>query len=155
MGETRYNLDDSQIIRFGYDDFRYGCLCTFPFNYKKEKLGLGDVESMALLGAAVALYRNSRSSLIKEDWMGDEYVLPDCLPLWVREEIRRNLGDYPEKFDSGEYDMDNVSSEVSDEEFKNMRIKRFEDIKKWCDEEIEYIKTEEIFEEFEEDYYEE
>ena len=142
MSEKRYCLGDDSYIRFGYDDYRYGCLCTFPFNYKKEKLERNDVMSMALLGAAVALYNNSPSTLIKEDWMGDEYVLPDCLPLWIRDEIRNNLGFYPEKFDSGEYDIDHIPASISDEEFKNLQIKRLEDIKNWCDEEIKEIKEE-------------
>lgn len=34
MGETRYPLGVNDCVRFGYDDARYGCLCTFPYNYQ-------------------------------------------------------------------------------------------------------------------------
>lgn len=47
MGETRYPLGyGEKVVRFGYDDYRYGCLCTFPFNYFEHKFGIGTVESL-------------------------------------------------------------------------------------------------------------
>lgn len=140
MGETRYPLGDD-YVRFGYDDSRYGCLCTFPYNYSKKEFGIGTVESFALLGAALCLYRNQPSLLEKEKY-DDEYVVPDCLPEWIRDEIRRNLGDYPEKFDGYEYDADYLSSEASLKDYYDLKIKRLEEIKKWCDEEIKELKQE-------------
>lgn len=142
MGERRYPLGNEDVVRFGYDDYRYGCLCTFPYNYRSEKIGISEVESFALLGAALCLYNNDKSKLSKDSWMGDEYVLPDCLPLWIREGIKEAVVDYPEKFDNGKYDIEHVSADISNEEYKKIRIERLEAIKKWCEVEIEEIKNE-------------
>lgn len=141
MGETRYPLGDCEkVVRFGYDDMRYGCLCTFPFNYSNHKFGIRTVESLALLGAALCLSVNG--GLEEVDYAdNDEYVIPDCIPRWIRDEIRRNLGDYPEKFDEGEYDTDHVSASISDEDYKKMLIKRFKDIKKWAKKSIKDVEN--------------
>lgn len=141
MGETRYPLGyGEKVVRFGYDDMRYGCLCSFPFNYSNHKLGIRTVESLALLGAALCLSVNG--GLEEVDYAdNDEYVIPDCIPRWIRDEIRRNLGDYPEKFDEGEYDTDHVPASVSDEEYKKLLIKRFEDIKEWADQSIKDVEN--------------
>lgn len=142
MGETRYPLGDKKVVRFGYDDYRYGCLCTFPFNYQDHKLSMGDVESLALLGATLCMYRNG--GLQKVEYADkDEYVIPDCLPLWVRNEIRKVLGDYPEKFDSEEYDVDHLPASINEEERKKILLKRFKDIKKWAKKSIKEIENEE------------
>ena len=137
MAETRYPLGD-EVVRFGYDDYRYGCLCTFPYNYKEKKFGVGTVESFALLGAALCLYRNEPSSLIKNEY-SDEYIVPDCLPEWIRDEIRRNCGDYPEKFDGYEYDIDYLPSSATDEDRKNLLIKRYTEIKEWVEQSIKDV----------------
>lgn len=141
MGETRYPLGDSEkVVRFGYDDMRYGCLCTFPFNYSDHKFGIRTVESLALLGAALCLSVNG--GLQEVDYADDdEYVIPDCIPRWIRDEIRRNLGDYPEKFDEGEYDIDHVPASISDEEYKKLLIKRFKAIKKWAKQSIKEVEN--------------
>ena len=119
---------------------RYGCLCTFPFNYSQHKLGLSAVESLALMGAVLCMSVNG--GLEKVDYADDdEYVIPDCLPRWVRDEIRRVLGDYPEKFDEGEYDTDHVPASISDEDYKNMLIKRFADIKEWAEQSIKDVEN--------------
>ena len=140
MGETRYPIGNDKVVRFGYDDMRYGCLCTFPFNYSQHKLGLSTVESLALMGAVLCMSVNG--GLEKVDYADDdEYVIPDCLPRWVRDEIRRVLGDYPEKFDDGEYDIDHVPASISDEDYKNMLIKRFMDIKEWAEQSIKDVEN--------------
>lgn len=140
MGETRYPIGNDKVVRFGYDDMRYGCLCTFPFNYSQHKLGLSTVESLALMGAVLCMSING--GLEKVDYADDdEYVIPDCLPRWVRDEIRRVLGDYPEKFDDGEYDIDQVPVSISDEDYKNMLIKRFTDIKEWAEQSIKDVEN--------------
>lgn len=141
MGETRYPLGDGEkVVRFAYDDMRYGCLCDFPFNYSEHKFGVDTVESLALLGAALCLSVNG--GLQEVDYADDdEYVIPDCIPGWIRDEIRRNLGDYPEKFDEGEYDIDHVPASISDEEYKKLLIKRFKAIKKWAKQSIKEVEN--------------
>lgn len=141
MGETRYPLGyGEKVVRFGYDDYRYGCLCTFPFNHSNHKFGIRTVESLALLGATLCLSVNS--GLEEVDYAdNDEYVIPDCIPRWIRDEIRRNLGDYPEKFDEGEYDTDHVPASISDEDYKKLLIKRFKDIRKWAKQSIKDVEN--------------
>lgn len=140
MGETRYPLGNDKVVRFGYDDYRYGCLCTFPFNYSEHKLGIRTVESLALLGAALCMSVNGGLQEV-EYAEKDEYVIPDCLPVWVRDEIRKVLGDYPEKFDGGEYDTDHLPASTSEEEYKKILLKRFKDIKKWAKKSIKEIEN--------------
>ena len=139
MAETRYPLGD-EVIRFGYDDIRYGCLCTFPYNYSEKKFGIGTVESFALLGAALCLYRNEPSLLTKGEY-DDEYIIPDCLPEWIRDEIRRNCGDYPEKFDGYEYRDDYLPSSATEEDCKNLLIKRYTEIKEWAEQSIKDVEN--------------
>ena len=131
MGETRYPLGE-ELVRFGYDDIRYGCLCTFPFNYSAQKLDLSTVESFALLGASLCMFRNG--GLEKEEWMGDEYVLPECLPRWVRNEIRRNLGDYPEHFETD--DHISIDSLVNEDELYKKNLKK---IRRWAGRELKRL----------------
>ncbi|MBW4847617.1 MULTISPECIES: hypothetical protein [Clostridia] len=142
MGETRYPLGLEKYVRFGYDDYRYGCLCTFPFNYHDHKLSYGTIESLALLGAALCMSVNG--GLLEVEYAGrNEYVIPDCIPMWVRDEIRRIMCDYPEKYDEGEYDIDHLSDTTSDSEYKELRIKRLNDIQEWAKQEIKEIENEE------------
>lgn len=131
MGETRYPLGEKNVVRFGYEDYRYGCLCTFPYNYKDKKLSIGTVESLALLGAALCLYNNNKKDLTKDKY-DDEYVLPDCLPQWIRDEIRQNCGDYPEKYDGYEY-LPDCEDEEREKEFLK---KRYKEIIAWCEESL-------------------
>lgn len=80
--------------------------------------------------------------LQEEDYADEgEYVIPDCLPLWIRDEVRRVLGDYPEKFDDGEYDTDHLPNSTTKEEYKNILLKRFKDIKKWAKKQIKEIEN--------------
>lgn len=135
MSETRYPLGNGNVVRFGYDDCRYGCLCTFPFNYQSHKLNTGVVESLALMGAVLCMSVNG--GLQKVDYTDkDEYVIPDCLPQWVRDEVRRVLGDYPEKFDGNEYDFD---YEENDEKSKELLRRRYTEIIKWCEESLKAL----------------
>jgi hypothetical protein len=135
MGETRYPLGEKDSVRFGYDDCRYSCLCTFPFNNSKRKFGLSTVESFALLGATLCMYRNGGLIKNEYDYEWDdrhEYVVPECLPEWVRNEIRRTLGDYPEEFDVEdikEIDID------EDELYRNKLVK----IKEWAERELKEL----------------
>lgn len=140
MGETRYPIGGDKVVRFGYDDMRYGCLCTFPFNYSNHKLGIGTVESLALMGAALCMSVNGGLENVDYAYK-DEYIIPDCIPRWVRDEIRRVLGDYPEKFDDEEYDTDHVPASISDEDYKSMLIKRFADIKEWAEQSIKDVEN--------------
>ena len=133
MGETRYPLGENDSVRFGYDDYRYSCLCTFPYNYSDQKLGLSTVESFALLGAALCMYKNG--GLVSNDY-GDEYVVPDCLPLWVRNEIRRVIGNYPEEYETTH--MIPITSEVSEEELFEINLKR---IIEWAETELKELKN--------------
>lgn len=141
MGETRYPIGEDKVVRFGGgDDIRYGCLCTFPFNYFEHKLSVRTVESLALMGAVLCMSVNGGLEKVKyaDD---DEYVIPDCLPRWIRDEIRRVLGDYPEKFDEGEYDTEYVSASISDEDYKSMLVERFTEIKKWAEQSIKDVEN--------------
>ena len=80
----------------GYDGEGRGtdwpCLCTFPFN-NRHKLSAGDVRSLALLGAAVAMATNDETELGSSEtfWGKDtRWVhLPEDVPEWVRNEIKR------------------------------------------------------------------
>ena len=135
MGETRYPLGSEKHVRFGYDDYRYGCLCTFPFNYRDHKLSISTVESFALMGAALCMYQNG--GLENESCFWDnEYVLPDCLPLWVRNEIRRILGDYPEHFEPT--DCIPIDSLVNEDELYKKNLKK---IRRWAGKELKRLKN--------------
>lgn len=133
MGETRYPLGEEDSVRFGYEDYRYSCLCTFPLNYRDHEIGTGEVESMALIGAALVMHNNG--GLIKNEYDYEydgrhEYVVPDCIPEWVRNGIRKAVGDYPERFDCNEID------DFDDTEFV---INRLKEIIAWANEEIKMI----------------
>ena len=122
------------MVRFGCDDGRYGCLCTFPYNYSAKKFGIPTVESMALIGAALVMSVNGGLQETESAY-DDEYIIPDCLPLWVRQEIRRNIGDYPEEFDIPIDD----GIEITEEGQKKMLLKRFQEIKDWAEVAIKEI----------------
>lgn len=140
MSETRYPLGYDSVVRFEYDDYRYPCLCTFPFNYKDHKLDVGTVESLALLGAALCLSVNG--GLERGHYLCDtEYILPDCIPRWIRDEIKKILGDYPEEFYEGEYDTDHVDASIRGEEYNKLLIKRFKAIKKWAKQSIKDVEN--------------
>mgnify|MGYP006928122036 CR=1 FL=1 len=69
--------------------------------------------------------------------MNDEYVLPDCLPLWVRNEIRRVLGDYPEHFETDDHiPIDSVIS------FDDLYKKNLMKIRRWTGKELKRLKKE-------------
>jgi hypothetical protein len=91
MGEMSYILNNGTSVRFSEDNYDYGCLCTFPFNYKDKKLSNGTVASLALLGAAVAIGANSPKSLITDYSSNGRHYLPYCIPEWIKAEINRIL----------------------------------------------------------------
>lgn len=137
MGETRYPLGENDGIRFG--DERYSCLCTFPINNTDKKLGLGTVECFALLGAALCMYRNS--GLDKNDYDYSyagrhEYTIPECLPIWIRNEIRRVLGDYPEDIDSDYIIQFDTCTEEDEEKIYKQKL---ENIISWAQKELDEI----------------
>ena len=140
MGETRYPLGNNKVVRFGYDDYRYNCLCTFPFNCQERKFGIETVESLALLGTSLCLYKNGGLQEVDYAW-DDEYVIPDCIPEWIRNEIRRNCGDYPEKFDGYEYDYDFLPANSTEEDCKNLQIKPYTEIKEWAEQAIKDVEN--------------
>ena len=145
MAETRYPLGKDKVVRFGYDDYRYGCLCTFPFNYTEHKFGIKTVESLALLGASLCLFRNGGLQEVKYA-SSDEYIIPDCLPEWIRDEIRRNVGDYSERFDSSEYDEEFLPDDATENDRKQLLLKRFQGIKEWAEKSIKEIEDGTFFE---------
>lgn len=63
------------------------------------------------------------------------------MPEWIRDEIRRNCGDYPEKFDGYEYDIDCLPSSATDEDRKNLLIKRYTEIKEWVEQSIKDVEN--------------
>ena len=91
MGENIYctkkpgdhGWEDVEIVFSEEVDFVFGCLCNFPYAYDKG-LDIDTVRSLALLGAAVALIRNSDEIDTK-----DMVILPDAVPEWIRKEIIR------------------------------------------------------------------
>jgi hypothetical protein len=95
MGEMCYRANNKYIM-FGYDS-DYGCLCTFPHNNEviDKVLGKGTIANLALLGAAVAIAANKPESMNKESmtqsWGTDVYVLPNCVPEWIRNAIDKEL----------------------------------------------------------------
>lgn len=86
MGELIYTIQSRHgdvNIQFSYDGEKYGCLCTFPGNHYPE-LDAEAIKSLALLGAAVALARNTN------EYEGREYVvLPSDVPQWILDAIDR------------------------------------------------------------------
>ncbi len=74
------------MCQFSQIDLEEGgcsCLCTFPNNYSHKKLDKFDVESFALLGAAVALSHKGKLNNY------DTVLIPNHIPRWVFEEIKR------------------------------------------------------------------
>jgi len=70
------------------------CLCTFPHNWEaggRPALSPATVQSMAMLGAAVAMVRVNAKAFRNKDHI----VLPDALPEWIVKEIERNLPSEP------------------------------------------------------------
>ena len=58
------------------------CLCTFPHNYEGGQLDGETIRSLAYLGAAVVL--------VQREVLDEDYVfLPDMLPEWIVNEIKR------------------------------------------------------------------
>ena len=99
MGEMSYITNHNNTVEFQGDMGVYSCLCTFPFNYTDKKLSLYTIASLALLGAGVAIDANT-GGFDKDCWHDkNRYILDDCVPKWIREEIRRNLGMKTEDID--------------------------------------------------------
>lgn len=91
MGCDYYKLENGYTARFSELDLveegGCSCLCTFPHNYEDfMKLDEFDVESMALLGAALVL--SHKNKLPDQDYI----CLPHNLPRWVFNEIQRVIG---------------------------------------------------------------
>ena len=100
--EMSYATNHENMVEFGDDDTgRYGCLCTFPHNdsVMGKKFGKDTVASLALLGAAIAIDANQGSQGFSDNCYHDDctwdkrerYLLPDCVPKWIRDEIKKNL----------------------------------------------------------------
>jgi len=79
MGCDHYYVNDDEMIAFSEVDDTVPCLCTFPH----AQIDADTVLSLALLGAAVVL-------LTHEDIVAPAY-LPHAVPVWIRDEIKRNL----------------------------------------------------------------
>ncbi len=91
MGEHVYTVNQSYFsdhdelnIQFSESDDRFGCLCTFPGGYGDKQLDIETIKSLALLGAVVAVARNSIAYGDK-----DFVAIPDCLPAWIVDAIDR------------------------------------------------------------------
>ena len=85
------NSWDEVVIHFSESDDDYCCLCTFPHNYTVNgvvRLDKAEVRSFAALGAMVALAHAGKL----ENRSGYAYI-PDDLPLDIRSEIDRVVGD--------------------------------------------------------------
>jgi len=65
------------------------CLCTFPHNWEAggKHISPGTVQSMAMLGAAVAMVRVNAKAFKDKDFI----LLPDALPEWIVKGIESNL----------------------------------------------------------------
>jgi len=79
MSEEIYTIGKTSI-QFSETDETWRCLCTFPHN-DGNRLDSTRVASLALLGAAVVL--TNRGELLHG-------MLPDAVPVWIRQEIKRN-----------------------------------------------------------------
>ena len=86
MGEKIYEIGDYPL-QFSEMDDDYVCLCTFPHNDQGQLLP-DRVRSLALLGAAVVLASNDDL---------DHPFLPNCVPVWIRQEIDRVMNYVPEE----------------------------------------------------------
>ena len=96
MGERTYKVraysGKEYSIAFNDMDDEFGCLYTFPHNDHK-KLTPDRVRELALLGAAVVL-ASWNEEQIEYVWeIGYDYrlTLPNGLPDWIAEEIKRIL----------------------------------------------------------------
>ncbi len=93
MGEKTYTTTDydgrEYIFRFSDSVDDWLCLCTFPHNDQHE-LSPSRVQSLALLGAAVALVARG---LIEREPNDQYFSLPDAVPQWIRDEIKRLIPD--------------------------------------------------------------
>jgi len=97
MGEQIYDvmgwngLPDSEWkqigIQFSEMDDDWNCLCTFPHN-DQGVIDVSRMRSLALFGAAVVLAHNGE--------LGSP-ILPNCVPEWIRNEIKRLLPDMEEE----------------------------------------------------------
>lgn len=79
MSEEMYGIEGMDI-QFSETDETWRCLCTFPHN-DGNHLDSARVASLALLGAAVVLANRGELS---------HGMLPDAVPVWMRNEIKRN-----------------------------------------------------------------
>jgi hypothetical protein len=97
MSEMKYVTNKNRYIQFSNNDnSEFGCLCTFLFNYQHlKKLNKHDIANLALLGAAVAIEANTHEGL-GNTHLGnsDEFSIPDEMPIWIVDEIKRVLGIY-------------------------------------------------------------
>lgn len=75
IGKNDYGFS----LHFSDLDEEWRCLCTFPYN-DGDTLDASRVRSLALLGAAVVLAHNDEL---------DNPILPNGVPEWIRNEIKR------------------------------------------------------------------
>lgn len=74
-------------IRFSEEDKEWDCLCSFPDSIELEKgISPRRLRSLALFGAAVIL---AYDGVLLEDFS----YLPDDIPVWIQESIRKGIPD--------------------------------------------------------------
>ena len=95
MGERYYDVNEMSLS-FSEEDSEWRCLCTFPVNCG-DRLGPGTIRSLALLGAAVTLA-----------CIGDlpHPILPDAVPQWIRDEIKRVIPNEESPLFNNQYIVD-------------------------------------------------
>jgi len=81
MGERRYQIGKTSLVFNPLDD-DWRCLCAFPHDDEPLGLDANGVCSLALFGAAVVLVLDGAIA-------GEYAFLPDCVPQWIRDAIRR------------------------------------------------------------------
>ena len=112
MGEHTYTVLRRNRIRgvweeveitFSEDRGDLPCLCTFPGNYTPRPgfvnyIGKDTVHSLAVLGAVVALLRNSDEIVVIEhdEGTGGSVFIPGSVPAWILEAIDRVMASVPD-----------------------------------------------------------
>jgi hypothetical protein len=72
----------NSYIRFSESNDDVSCLCTFPHNNRcfDNKIGYGQIRSLAYLGAMVCLLR-------QKEITDEDIFIPQDLPQWIKDEI--------------------------------------------------------------------
>jgi hypothetical protein len=101
----------SSSLHFSDLDEEWECLCTFPYN-DQGKLDSSRVRSLALLGAAVVLAHNGEL---------DNPLLPNGVPEWIREEIKRIIPDEITSCTNDEYAQKIIAWNKATRDAKNIK----------------------------------